>query len=190
MEHSLGLYISTLSSFSYHTISWALRCKSLTSLVVLYTIVTTFGTNTYLTLRHVQAWDGRRAILYMFIGALVATHLPAIALGIMSMKEMFENTTYVPALRTCGILVKTNKLGAAWACVVAYDTIAIALSVINVLDRPRRRDADVITYMKGDGAPFFIIVFVLRYVALGLILRLPAGELFLPALYVFALIIV
>lgn len=68
-----------------------------------------------------------------------------------------ENTTYVPLLRTCGILTKTEKLAAAWACVVTYDTLAIVLSIINALDRPRHRDADVISYLQGDGAPFFMV---------------------------------
>jgi hypothetical protein len=72
-----------------------------------------------------------------------------------------DNTVYlaaqVPNIHACALQKKPTELIAAWSCMVTYDTIAIALAIINALDRPRRNNADIILYFKGDGALFFMV---------------------------------
>lgn len=40
---------------------------------------------------------------------------------------------------------------------MAFDTLTIVLSIINALDRPRRSNADIMVYLRDDGAPFFLV---------------------------------
>jgi hypothetical protein len=61
-------------------------------------------------------------------------------------------------IQGCTLSKKPTGIVAAWSCVVAYDTIAIVLAIINALDRPRRRDIDIMRFLKGDGAPFFLVI--------------------------------
>ncbi|KAI0087475.1 hypothetical protein BDY19DRAFT_907336 [Irpex rosettiformis] len=159
------------------------RCQSLSAMIVLYLIIATFGTNTYLTIRQFQVWEGGRSILYMLITSFVLTHIPGLVLAVLSMKNLYANSTYVPALNTCAVLTK-SKLYGAWTCVVVYNTIALVLSLLNGLHRPRHRNVDIISYLKSDGALFFGIVFVLRYAVLILMIKLPTDQFFLPTLFV------
>jgi hypothetical protein len=61
-------------------------------------------------------------------------------------------------IQGCTLSKKPTGTVAAWSCIVAYDTIAIVLAIINTLDRPRRRDMDIMRFLKGDGAPFFLVI--------------------------------
>lgn len=41
-----------------------------------------------MTIRNLQAWEGRREIFYTISVLLVATHIPVLILGTLSMKEL------------------------------------------------------------------------------------------------------
>lgn len=73
---------------------------------------------------------------------------------------------YVAFLDTCAIFSKSPAVIPAWACVITFDSIVIVLSLLNNLDRPRRRDADIIVYLKRDGAPFFLVCSVFQFTPL------------------------
>ena len=77
-----------------------------------------------------------------------------------------DHATYVEFLNSCTVLLDTPVAVAAWACVVAFDTIAIILALLNALDRPRHRDIEVMRHLQHDGAPFFIVRVILRRIYL------------------------
>ncbi|KAI0087491.1 hypothetical protein BDY19DRAFT_232987 [Irpex rosettiformis] len=173
----------SLSSFVFRLSRYGLIlsfiCQSFAAVLVFCIVASALGTNSYLVMKHLQAWDGRREIYYVIITALLLTHIPGLVLAGLSMKGMYNSTTYVSFLNTCAVFTKTPTVIPAWTCVVAFDSVMIILSFLNALDRPRRRDADVMLYLRRDGAPFFLTVFALRYTGLVLLVRLPPTRYYL-----------
>ncbi|KAI0799704.1 hypothetical protein BC629DRAFT_1498109 [Irpex lacteus] len=180
--------MSQEASYLTRKIDVYVSCKSFASILAFCVMMSALGTNcaytlllpityslitysAYLIMRHLRAWDGRREIYWVIICAMGLTHIPGVVLAGISMKEMYRSTVYVAFLDTCAIFSKSPAVIPAWACVITFDSIVIVLSLLNNLDRPRRRDADIIVYLKRDGAPFFLVS--LRYIGLVLLVKLP-----------------
>ncbi|KAI0341088.1 hypothetical protein BDW22DRAFT_1430253 [Trametopsis cervina] len=171
--------MSELLIYSGEITKQVYRCKSFASILIFCIIMSALGANTYLITQHLRSWDGRTDIFYLLLGSLILTHIPALVLGLIGMKDMYNQTTYVPLVNTCFAFEKSPTLVPTWACVVAFDTLTIVLSIINALDRPRRSNADIMVYLRDDGAPFFLLVFGLRYVGLILLIRQPVTRYYL-----------
>ncbi|KAI0686934.1 hypothetical protein BC835DRAFT_1377849 [Cytidiella melzeri] len=159
----------------------SLTCQTFASILVFCIVLSAIGTNTYLTLRHLQAWDGRRGVFYVVLTSLILTHVTALVLGAFGMKDVPRNTTYIPFLDTCAVFAKAPTLAPAWACIITFDSIVILLSFLNILDRPRRSNASILLFLRKDGAPFFLTVFALRYTGLILFIKLPATQYYLAS---------
>ncbi|KAI0341095.1 hypothetical protein BDW22DRAFT_1359282 [Trametopsis cervina] len=137
------------------------------------------GTNTYLITRHLRSWDGRKDVFYIVLSSLIITHVPAFVLALIGIKDTYHRTTYVSVLGACTTVGKSPTLVPAWACLVSFDTLTVILSIVNALDRPRRSNADIMVYLRDDGAPFFLLVFAFRYIGLIFLIKQPATRYYL-----------
>ncbi|KAI0341098.1 hypothetical protein BDW22DRAFT_1359289 [Trametopsis cervina] len=111
----------------------------------------------YLVVHHLEAWEGRRIILRAIIAGLILTHIPALILSVIGMKDAVADSIYFSPLATCALAKKPMKLTAAWICVVVFDTFTVVLGVLNTFHRPRRRNADIPSYLSSDGALYFML---------------------------------
>ncbi|KAI0337291.1 hypothetical protein BDW22DRAFT_1488411 [Trametopsis cervina] len=176
---TVGLvYFNTVLLFLPKSSMNPVVCKSFAAIIICFIVVSAVGTNTYLVIRHLQSWEGRKVVVRTMQVSLVLTHIPALVLGILAMKQIYGYATYIPSIKTCASIAKPAWLNSAWACVVAFDTFTVILALLNVLDRPRHRDSDIPSYLNADGAPYFLLIFVLRWITLTLLIKIPLAHYF------------
>ncbi|KAI0083103.1 hypothetical protein BDY19DRAFT_776646 [Irpex rosettiformis] len=160
------------------------RCRSFSIITLLCTVVDTIGSNVYLTTRLYYLWGRQKSIFYVLIAVLLSTHIPAMIICLTSVKMLSDNMAYNTTILECVLSAKPVTLIAAWALVVAFDIIQIALIAMNALDRPRHRDAELWTYLKSDSATFYIGLLLMRFVTLVLLIILPPATVFIYIFFI------
>ncbi|KAJ7760058.1 hypothetical protein DFH07DRAFT_1023079 [Mycena maculata] len=114
------------------------------------------GMHVELTLLY-SLWDHRQAIKWILGGGT------AIAISIcLAFMVVTANDAQVISGALCAIAKKPWALPYAFGALTILDLFVIAMSVLNALDRPYQRQADIMKNLQRDGAVMFLFLFFLR----------------------------
>lgn len=58
-------------------------------IIALYIVFNPESCVAYLVIRHLQSWEGRKVVVRTMQVSLVLTHIPALVLGILAMKQIY-----------------------------------------------------------------------------------------------------
>ncbi|KAJ7859260.1 hypothetical protein B0H13DRAFT_2356147 [Mycena leptocephala] len=104
-------------------------------------------------------WDRRRVIKWI-LGVASGTAL-SISLAFI---VVVASEIQVSAGAMCALLKKPWALPFALGALTSLDLFVITMTVLNALDRPYKRQADVMITLQRDGAVMFVFLFLLRVI--------------------------
>ncbi|GJE93664.1 hypothetical protein PsYK624_098240 [Phanerochaete sordida] len=126
------------------------------------TMVFSICTNLYVAFHHYTVWDRRKATFYVLLLCLVGTYVPAGYFGIQAVFDYREAIVYASIIDQCAPILQPNSIKEYWACLFAFDVLAMAVIVMNSFHRPFAQRQDVFTSLRRDGAVWFVILMCLR----------------------------
>ncbi|KAF7362521.1 hypothetical protein MVEN_00599900 [Mycena venus] len=123
--------------------------------------VCTSGSHFFVMARLHSLWDRRRAIKWILGGATV------IALSIsLIFTVLVASEVQVASGTLCALVKKPWALPFALGALTCLDLFVIMMSVLNALEQPYKRQADVMKNLQRDGALMFLFLFLLRVINL------------------------
>jgi len=104
-------------------------------------------------------WDRRPTIKWILGGATVIALSVSLAFIVQVASDI-----EISSGAFCALIKKPWALPYALGALTCLDLFVIMMSVLNALDRPYKRQADVMKELQRDGALMFFFLFLLRIV--------------------------
>ncbi|KAK7059983.1 hypothetical protein R3P38DRAFT_2838845 [Favolaschia claudopus] len=101
-------------------------------------------------------WDRRPFIKWILLGVFFVSMIIAVVFGILCAIQMQASVSSNPVIRMCTLTQKPWGLKYTLAALTGFDLFIIVMSIINALDKPHKRQADVMTSLQHDGARMFV----------------------------------
>ncbi|KAK7061745.1 hypothetical protein R3P38DRAFT_672746 [Favolaschia claudopus] len=106
-------------------------------------------------------WDRRPKIKWIVIIAFAIQTAITTVFSILAAVQMQPHVAYSPVLHMCTISEKPWALPVMTGTLAAFGLFIILMTVVNALDRPYQRQADVVNALLRDGAFMFGFIFLL-----------------------------
>jgi len=137
-------------------------CQSFNRFIATYGLLSTASIQFALILRIYSLWDNRRIITIALIGGFVVFYGITAAFAIVSTIQTSADAQYNGPYHACGVPQRPLYLIGAYAGTLAYYIYVIILLVINSLNRPRKRDFEIIKNLYRDGVWTLLVFTVLQ----------------------------
>ncbi|KZV79269.1 hypothetical protein EXIGLDRAFT_782572 [Exidia glandulosa HHB12029] len=129
-----------------------------------------------------QLWDCDRTVMKYMVAAFTVTYAAAVAFIGASFGSVYHDFVFIPELRVCGFTEVPKLLAGLWASGMVFEVIVFALTLWNVLERPRSSHVKLTSLLMRDGCAFFAMAFALRLINVVFILS-TGPELFLLVVF-------
>ncbi|KAF7355341.1 hypothetical protein MSAN_01450700 [Mycena sanguinolenta] len=83
--------------------------------------------------------------------------------SILAAQQMQLHVTYQAVIHMCSISQKPWALSAMTGTLAAFGLFIIGMTIVNALDRPYTKQADVVASLRRDGAMMFTLIFCNAY---------------------------
>ncbi|KZT67591.1 hypothetical protein DAEQUDRAFT_672872 [Daedalea quercina L-15889] len=127
------------------------RCQAFNRFIATYGLLSTASVQFALILRIYTLWDNRRVITVALIGGFILFYGITLAFAVISTVQTSAKAHYYNTYRACGLPAKPTYLIGAYAGILGYYVYILFLLVLNSLNRPRRRDLEIIKNLYRDG---------------------------------------
>ncbi|KAI0927568.1 hypothetical protein AcV5_008070 [Taiwanofungus camphoratus] len=131
-------------------------CKAYVLFVCVYGTLSTGSTQFALLLRVYALWDNRKEIKYALITGFIICYSLSVGFAVATMQKFFNKLQYSMSLDSCFLPEKADYLIGVWGGMTLYDVYILMFVVVNVLNKPRRRDSEIVTNLIRDGALTFM----------------------------------
>ncbi|KAJ7457992.1 hypothetical protein B0H11DRAFT_2319638 [Mycena galericulata] len=111
-------------------------------------------------------WDRRQQIKWILGIAFGVAISISFSFSVLSAQQIQSFVEYNTGIHMCVFLKKPWALKFALAALTGFDLFIIIMTVINALDRPYQKQAEVMTSLQHDGARMFVCLFLLRLTSL------------------------
>ncbi|KAI0930856.1 hypothetical protein AcV7_004927 [Taiwanofungus camphoratus] len=140
-----------------------------------------------LLLRVYALWDNRKEIKYALITGFIICYSLSVGFAVATMQKFFNKLQYSMSLDSCFLPEKADYLIGVWGGMTLYDVYILMFVVVNVLNKPRRRDSEIVTNLIRDGALTFMGFFALRLLKLFQSIFGGAAQTFLTPIFTWAM---
>jgi len=106
-------------------------------------------------------WDRRPKIKWIVMAAFAVQTAITTVFSILTAQQMQPNVIYLEATHMCAITKKPWALPIMTGTLAAFGLFIILMTVVNALDRPYQKQADVVNSLLRDGALMFGLIFLL-----------------------------
>ncbi|KAK7050205.1 hypothetical protein R3P38DRAFT_3173313 [Favolaschia claudopus] len=110
-------------------------------------------------------WDRRRLVKWILMTVFFISSIIATTFAILSAVQLQDEVSYNSFIHMCTVAQKPWGLKYTMAALTGFDFFIIVLTIINALDRPHKRQADVMISLQHDGARMFVCIFGKRRVS-------------------------
>jgi len=146
--------------------------------------------NALVLLRVTTLWDQRRAVIRVLFTILFASTCASLIFLVISLSSIIPKIAYFESLQFCGVSPEANThyLSISWAIPLIFDVMAIIMTVLNALDRPRDMDTKMGQVLSEDGLFYFLGLALLRLFNILVVAIAPASLVFSGAYLIWALV--
>ncbi|KAH9919142.1 uncharacterized protein B0H18DRAFT_1122702 [Fomitopsis serialis] len=130
--------------------------------IATYGLLSTASIQFVLVLRIYGLWDNRRIITIALVGGFVVFYGITVAFAVVSTIQTSATAQYNEVYHACGVPHRPLYLIGAYAGTLAYYIYVMILLVINSLNRPRKRDFEIIKNLYRDGVWTLLVFTVLQ----------------------------
>ncbi|KAH9920289.1 uncharacterized protein B0H18DRAFT_881198, partial [Fomitopsis serialis] len=133
------------------------RCEAFVIFIGTFSTLSS-GCQEFALLLHVYAlWDSRKQAKYALIAGFIVCYGASVAFTLVTMIQLSGKMQYNSDLQSCVVPEKPTFLSGAWAGMVAYDVYVFVLTVLNALNRPRKKNVEIVSRLKRDGVVTFLV---------------------------------
>ncbi|KAJ6515865.1 hypothetical protein C8R45DRAFT_1206033 [Mycena sanguinolenta] len=106
-------------------------------------------------------WERRPKIKWIVMVAFAVQTALTTVFSILAAQQMQLHVTYALPIHMCSISQKPWALVAMTGTLAAFGLFIICMTIVNALDRPYTKQADVVTSLRRDGGMMFFLIFLL-----------------------------
>ncbi|KAF8486498.1 hypothetical protein JB92DRAFT_3024659 [Gautieria morchelliformis] len=136
-------------------------CRGWWSMITIVTIISLAVNNAFVAQRVYVLWGHSRRVLLTVVTTFIVVYACVVAAAIINI-VLLGDTMYSTILGTCAMTQRPTLFIAAFAVPIVFDIILFLLTLVNVLDRPRRMHTRLVKQLYTDGAVYFVITLSLR----------------------------
>nr|GAT59457.1 predicted protein [Mycena chlorophos] len=109
-------------------------------------------------------WDKRQVIKWIVLTAFMVQTGATTVFSILASYQLQPFTSYSPVIHMCIISHKPWALPATTGSLAAFGLFIILMTLWNALDKPYRKQSEVVDTLVRDGARMFVLIFILTVV--------------------------
>ncbi|KAF7292450.1 hypothetical protein HMN09_01229100 [Mycena chlorophos] len=104
-------------------------------------------------------WDKRQVIKWIVLTAFMVQTGATTVFSILASYQLQPFTSYSPVIHMCVISHKPWALPATTGSLAAFGLFIILMTLWNALDKPYRKQSEVVDTLVRDGARMFVLIF-------------------------------
>jgi len=168
-----------LSQEICHTYILFVGCTSIVAMTIANSTVTF----------HIQSiWEKQKGVTYaLFVGFCITYGVTIVCAG-LAINDFQSHIVWVPVINSCIIPHKPMPLIGVWAGMVTFDIFVLVMLFANAVNRPYRKNSEIIESLRRDGIKYLTVLLSMRSVNLILTIFSTSGEILVIVFFLWAIV--
>jgi len=111
-----------------------------------------------------KLWDHKKYITRLYTSGMIFCVCGLTAAAISDVLGFVRHPMFLSELQSCVISTKSKTTPVVLGIMTACDLIVIVFTFCNALNRPRRKNSEILFFLHQEGIRYFTVLFVLRLV--------------------------